>query len=102
MLSSLQNKDGSYDLPIRDLLYSKYPSTIIDVQKRDVKQSSSVGDHPHLSQTAALEELSDLYSDRTHQSRYLLGVNPSPEIVNLCFPCAGQGLLFFLLVAAAF
>ena len=32
----------------------------------------------------------------------LLGVNLSPEFVNLYFPYAGQGLLVFSLVAAAF
>ena len=37
-----------------------------------------------------------------HGCQPLLGVNLSPVFVNLCFPYAGQGLLFFLLVAAAF
>lgn len=66
----LKNKDGSYDLPILDILYSKSPSTIIDVQKRDVKQSSSISDHPHLSQAAALEELSQLYNNRDSQTSF--------------------------------
>ncbi|KAK7488495.1 hypothetical protein BaRGS_00020280 [Batillaria attramentaria] len=66
----LKNKDGSYDLPIRDILYSKYPSSIIDVQKRDIRQSSSVADHPHLSHVAATEELSQLYNDRGSASSF--------------------------------
>nr|KAG5700798.1 hypothetical protein BaRGS_035001 [Batillaria attramentaria] len=65
-----KNKDGSYDLPIRDILYSKYPSSIIDVQKRDIRQSSSVADHPHLSHVAATEELSQLYNDRGSASSF--------------------------------
>ncbi|XP_076440184.1 guanine nucleotide exchange factor C9orf72-like [Babylonia areolata] len=66
----LKNKDGSYDLPLGDLLYSKYPSTIIDVQKRDVKQSSSVSDHPHFSQAAVLEELTQLYNNTGQESSF--------------------------------
>ena len=37
-----------------------------------------------------------------HSCQPLLGVNLSPEFVNLYFPYAGQVLSFFLLVAAAF
>ena len=37
-----------------------------------------------------------------HSCQPLLGINFGPEFVNLCFPSAGWGLLFFLLVAAAF
>ena len=37
-----------------------------------------------------------------HSCQRLLGLNLSPEFVNLYFPYAGRGLLFFLLVAAAF
>ena len=37
-----------------------------------------------------------------HSCQPLLGVNLSPEFVNLYFPYEGGGLLFFSLVAAAF
>ncbi|KAL8582204.1 hypothetical protein ACOMHN_004123 [Nucella lapillus] len=66
----LKNKDGSYDLPLEDLLYSRYPSTIIDVQKRDVKQSSSITDHPHLCQAAVMEELTQLYNNTAQESSF--------------------------------
>lgn len=66
----LKNKDGSYDLPLRDILYSRYPSSIIDVQKRDIKQSSAAHDHHYLSHKAAVEELSQLYNERGNESSF--------------------------------
>lgn len=66
----LKNKDGSYDLPMRDILYSRYPSSIIDVQKRDIRQSSSLAEHSQLSYVVTVEELNHLYSDRGNMSSF--------------------------------
>lgn len=60
----LKNKEGSYDLPVQDFMYSKFPSTIIDVQKRNVQQTSSLVEHPRQSYMVAVEELSQLYHDK--------------------------------------
>lgn len=48
-------------LPPRDLFSSRYPTTIIDIERRDVRQSSSALDHQRLSHSVLLEELEELY-----------------------------------------
>lgn len=50
-------------------MYSKFPSTIIDVQKRNVQQTSSLVEHPRQSYMVAVEELSQLYHDKVEACR---------------------------------
>ncbi|XP_005107492.1 guanine nucleotide exchange C9orf72 [Aplysia californica] len=57
----IKNADGSFNLAIRDLQCSGYPTTIIDVEHRDVMQSSSATDHRRLRHQALAEELEELY-----------------------------------------
>ena len=63
-----QNPDGSHNLSVRDLLCSRYPTTIVDVDQRDVTQSSSAVDHWRLSHEALMEELEELYQGREGNS----------------------------------
>ncbi|XP_055885772.1 guanine nucleotide exchange factor C9orf72-like isoform X1 [Biomphalaria glabrata] len=79
-----KNPDGSYNLSVRDLLCSQYPTTIIDVERREVMQSSSVLDHRRLSYETLLEELRELYEGEegygNSPSRFYQPVN-SPESI---------------------
>ena len=63
-----QNPDGSHNLSVRDLLCTRYPTTIVDVDQRDVTQSSSAVDHWRLSHEALMEELEELYQGREGNS----------------------------------
>ncbi|XP_067677846.1 guanine nucleotide exchange factor C9orf72-like [Haliotis asinina] len=42
---SLKSANGSFNLPMREMLCGQYPSSIIDVQNRDVKQSPHCQEH---------------------------------------------------------
>lgn len=64
----IKNPDGSHNLSVRDLLCSRYPTTIVDVDQRDVSQSSSAVDHWRLSHDALTEELEELYQGREGSS----------------------------------
>ncbi|RUS72347.1 hypothetical protein EGW08_019883, partial [Elysia chlorotica] len=64
----IKNPDGSHNLSVRDLLCSRYPTTIVDVDQRDVTQSSSAVDHWRLSHEALLEELEEFYQGREGNS----------------------------------
>ncbi|CAL1540278.1 unnamed protein product [Lymnaea stagnalis] len=57
----IKNLDGSSNLSVRDLLCSQYPTTIIDVERREVTQSSPAADHRRLSHETLIKELKELY-----------------------------------------
>ncbi|XP_046338525.1 guanine nucleotide exchange factor C9orf72-like [Haliotis rufescens] len=42
---SLKSANGSFNLPMREMLCCQYPSSIIDVQNRDIKQSPHCQEH---------------------------------------------------------
>ena len=42
-----------------------------------------------------MSEFDEIWKHQNHSCQPLLGVNLSPEFLNLYFPYAGQGLLFF-------
>lgn len=57
----LKNADGSFNMNVRDLQCSMYPTTLIDVERLEVMQSCSPSDHKRLRHQALLEELEELY-----------------------------------------
>ncbi|BFY99521.1 hypothetical protein BsWGS_02561 [Bradybaena similaris] len=57
----LKNEDGTKNISRTDLMCSRYPTTIIDVDTRDISHSSQATDHPWLSHEAAVKELQELY-----------------------------------------
>ncbi|GFN94542.1 protein c9orf72-like isoform x2 [Plakobranchus ocellatus] len=64
----MKNPDGSHNLSVRDLLCSRYPTTIVDVDQREVTQSSAAMDHWRLSHDALMEELEELFEGREGNS----------------------------------
>jgi len=57
----IKGEDGAFPLTLREIQVSQYPVTLVDVERRDVMQSSSLVDHRRLRQAALLEELSELW-----------------------------------------
>ncbi|XP_059178361.1 guanine nucleotide exchange factor C9orf72-like [Physella acuta] len=57
----IKSSDGSSSICSRDVLCSRYPSTLVDVDLQTVTQSSLAVDHRKLSHQALTEELKELY-----------------------------------------
>ncbi|KAH9509735.1 hypothetical protein Btru_044376 [Bulinus truncatus] len=81
----IKNPDGSYNLSVRDMLCSKYPTSIVDVERKEVTQSSPMLDHRRLSYETLLEELRELYEEEegygNGPSRFFQPVSSHESIV---------------------
>uniref|UniRef100_A0A0B6ZUZ3 Uncharacterized protein n=1 Tax=Arion vulgaris TaxID=1028688 RepID=A0A0B6ZUZ3_9EUPU len=78
----LKNDDDSINMSHRDLLCSRYPTTIIDVDNRSITHSSSAADHPWLSHEALVRELEELYQGQEGYGERPAKMNPAVSMTS--------------------